>query len=120
MNQFYLPDERSRVRCLLDMIITTDAQLLDAIVNVGLKEKGMMDNFEKADAVLLMHDSIEKLKSVSRPSNRDNLSRVLEATVSASSSASNKLSKGKTGVEFRFYKCGEFMNLSQEQRDELT
>ena len=29
------------------------------------------------------------------------------------------MSKVKTGVEFRFYKCKEFMNLSQEQRYEL-
>ena len=72
--------------------------LLAAIVNLGLEDKGMTDDFENASAHLLMCDSVAKRKSAAGPSNRDNITHVSEETVSVSSCVSNKVSKGKTRV----------------------
>ena len=36
------------------------------------------------------------------------------------SNKKTKRSKGKTGVELRYYKYGEFKKLTQEQKDQLT
>ena len=110
---FQLPGERSRVRYLLDCVITTDASLLAAIDNLGLEAKGMIDDFENTAANLLMHGPVAKRKSVSGPSNIDQLTHVSEETARLSLSSSNKVSKCKTGVDFRFYKRKEFMNLFQ-------
>ena len=78
--------------------------MLAAIDNLGLEDKGMIDNFEKTVTRLLMCGPVVKRKSAPRPSNSDNLEHVSEATLSESSSASDKESKFKTGVEFRHYK----------------
>ena len=73
---FQFPDERSRVRHLLDSITTMDAPLLATIAKLGLENKGVIDDFEKASTHLMMHDSLVKRKSVSGTANRDNLSHV--------------------------------------------
>ena len=48
-----------------------------------------------------MCDLVVKRKSASGTANKDKLAHVSEENASASSSASGKASKGKTGVEFR-------------------
>ena len=116
---FQLPDERSRVRHLLDSIITTDVLLLAAIANLDIGDKGVINDFKKSSDHLLMHGPATKRKSASGIANKDNLYHVLEANASASLSVSVKASKGKTSVEFRHYKRVDFMILSKEQRDEL-
>ena len=80
---FQLPDERSRVRCLLNSIIITGEPLLAAIANLGLEDKGTIDDFEKAAVHLLMHDPVNKCKSASGPSNRGQLTHISESTASA-------------------------------------
>ena len=104
----------------MDSIITTNALLLDAIANLSLEDKGMIDDFEKSSAHLLMHELVAKRKSDFGTSNKDNVVHVSEANTSTSSSASGKVSKVKTGVEFRCCKRGKFMSLSKDQRDELA
>ena len=89
--KFQLPNERSRVRHLLDSIMTTDDLLLDTIANLGSEDKGTFDYFEQAAAHLLMCDPVAKRKSVSGPPNRDNITHVSEETVSASSSVAGKV-----------------------------
>ena len=103
---FQLPGEISRVRCILDSIITTDVLLLSAIDNLGLEDKGMVDYFEKTSAHLLMCDPVAKCESAHRTANRDNFAHASELNASVSSSVSGKMSKGKTGVYFRHYKSG--------------
>lgn len=105
---FQLPDERSRVRRLLDSIMTTDTAILAAIANLGLEYRGMIDNLEKVAAHLLMHDPVAKLKSAYGNGNGYNVAHLSYAEVSVSLAASGKVSKGKTGVEIRYYKKSEF------------
>ena len=116
---FQLLDERSRVRHLLDSTITTYKHLLAAIANLVLEDKFMIDDFENSATHLLMHDPVSKRRSAAVPSNTDQLTHVWEATASLSSFASDKVSRGKFGLDFRFYNRKELMIFSQEQRDEL-
>ena len=46
----------------MDSIIASDTLLLAAISNLGLEDKGMIDDFEKASSHLLVHDLVVKRK----------------------------------------------------------
>ena len=116
---FQFPDERSRVRNLLDSITTIDSPLLSVTANLDLEEKGMIDYFEKDASHLLIRDPVAKRKSASGNVNEDNLAHVSETEAGENSTASGKASKKKTGSEIRCYEKAEFNKLSKEQKDKL-
>ena len=90
-----------------------DAAILADIANLGLEEKGMIYNAEKAASHLLVHDPFAKHKSASDNGNGDNLDHASDAEARVSSAASGKVSKCKTGLEIRYYKQAEFNKLSK-------
>ena len=71
--KFQFPDERSRIRHLLDSIVTTDEPLLAATSNLGLEDKDMIYDFEKDSAHFFMRGPVAKCKSLSNNANNDDL-----------------------------------------------
>ena len=57
------------------------------IGNLVLKDEGVIDDFEKAAAHLLLCNLVAKQKSASENDNGDNIAHVLEADASINSSA---------------------------------
>ena len=122
---YQLPNERTRVTYLLDNIQCSDATLQAAIAAVRQDkgEDGMMNAFETAVAYLLPADPVAKKRTAGNKRGNGLISDASgeEATEAAEVSAvsSGKPARGKTGVEFRFYKKNEYDKLTKEQRDEL-
>ena len=65
--------------------------LLATVANLGLEEKGMIDDFEKAAVHLLVRIPVAKSESFPGNTNNDNLDHESEAEASASSFASRKV-----------------------------
>ena len=61
----------------------------------GLEHKDMIDGLDKSSTHLLKHAPVAKRKSASGTVNRGNIAHASEANASASSSASDKVSKEK-------------------------
>ena len=124
---YQLPNERTRVTYLLDNIQCADATLQAAIAAVRQDKgpNGMMNDFEAAVAYLLPSDPVARKRASATGTKRDQ-SQISDSTgeekrdtaeVSAATGA--KPSRGKTGVEFRFYKLKEYQQLTKAQKDEL-
>ena len=79
----------------MDSIIATDAPLLADTANLGLEDKGMVDDFEKTATHSIVHDPVKKLKNTSGHGNDDDLDHVLEEEVKASLNVSGKHRKEK-------------------------
>ena len=121
---YQLPNERTRVTHLLDNTQCADATLQAAIAAVRQDKgpHGMMNDFESAVAYLLPSDPVAKKRSAGQKRGQGLMSDAggeakEEAEVSAA--ASTKVARGKTGVEFRFYKKSEHATLTKAQKDEL-
>ena len=110
-----VPDERARVGYLLENIKNNDADLRAAVASIKMDDKptGLRENFEKAVAILLPTDPVVKKK---KKRNRAEISSVTNAPAPP---RKKKRSKGKTGVELRYYKYGEFKKLTDAQKEEL-
>ena len=111
------PEMRRRVERLLDSILCTHPMLLAAIANVRKDEdngdESMMYNFEKAAAYLIPNCPVaSKIRQKPNP---------YKAHISASTGGKQPFarSKGKTGVEFRFYRKDEYNKLTEDQKREL-
>ena len=99
-----------RVWHLLDAIITQDASLQAGIAGVKSEEKDVINYFEKAATCLEKFNPVAKRKGSS-----DNDSNPKYSAASAnisSSSASDKVSKEKSGEELQYYKKSKFRKLS--------
>jgi hypothetical protein len=121
---FQLPNERTRVTYLLDAIQTADPGLNAAMAQVRTDtdpETGRMNDFEATASYLLPYDPVSKKRVAG--SKRGDISDTtgMEAAISSSSAfkSSSKVTNGKTGVEFRFYKGPEYMQLDSAQKKEL-
>ena len=77
---------------------------------------GMRNNFEAAVAFLLPTDPVDKKKS---KNSKRNIAEVSGVDTGGKSLGSHKSGRGKSGVEFRYYKPSEFKKLNQAQITEL-
>ena len=129
--QLELPNDRTHVGWLIDnMKECPDKDVLAALAAISLYDgsSGMRSDFEKAVTFLLPTD----------PVNKNHISKRGAATISAvgapiahnnggkrtkvnkvTKGVTFKVSKGSTGVEFRYYKLPKFKLLSKAQQDEL-
>lgn len=121
---YQLPNERTRVTCLLDNTQCADVTLQAAIAAVRQDKgpHGMMNDFESAVAYLLPSDPVAKKCSAGQKQGQGLTSDAEgeakeEAEVSAA--ASTKVARGKTGMEFCFYKKSEHATLMKAQKDKL-
>jgi hypothetical protein len=111
---FQLPNEHTRVGYLLDGIQNSDPALQAAMsrVKTDATADGLRYNFESAAATLLPEDPVAKRRPQGGKRNIADISSVAV-------DATQKIGIGKTGVEFRFYKRPEYLQLSKEQKNEL-
>lgn len=122
---YQLPNERTRVTYLLDNIQCSDATLQAAIAAVRQDKgaDGMMQDFEAAVAYLLPSDPVAKKRTSGSKRDQalisDTTGEGKQDTAEVSAVTGAKPARGKTGVEFRFYKKKEYDKLTKEQQDEL-
>jgi hypothetical protein len=124
---YQLPNQRTRVTYLLQAVQCNDAPLQAAMALVRADELGKMNDFEATAAYLLQYDPVAKKRAASgkKGDGYDTVAAVSFTDDTKSGSTPKKgghlakKGKGKSGVEFRFYKVKEYRNLSAEQKDEL-
>jgi hypothetical protein len=122
---YQLPNERTRVTYLLDNIQCSDATLQAAIAAVRQDKgaDGMMNDFEAAVAYLLPSDPVAKKRTSGQKRGQGLISDTTGDEQKESAEVSvvtgGKPARGKTGVEFRFYKKKEYEKLTTEQKEEL-
>ena len=112
--QYQLPNEHSRVGFLLEAIQCSDAGLQAAMASIKADNgpEGMRNNFEATAAHLLPYDPVAKKRSNGQKRGAAQISSVMDPTPNTT----KKPSIGKTGVHLRYYKTGEYRNLTNEQK----
>ena len=115
--QYQLPNEHSRVGFLLKVIQCSDAGLQAAMASIKTDNgpEGMRNNFEATAAHLLPYDPVAKKRSNGQKRGAAQISSVMDPTPNTT----KKPSIGKSGVHVRYYKTGEYRNLTNEQKEEL-
>ncbi len=111
---FQLPNERTRVTYLLDAIQNSDPGLQAAMAQVRTDTDpatGRMNDFEATASYLLPYDPVSK-KRVTGSKRGVEISDTTGIT-------NAKVTSGKSGVEFRFYKSPEYGLLEPDQKKEL-
>lgn len=107
---FQIPNERTRVKHMIDNIQCSDPELLSLLALVK-NDDALMSDFEAASTMILPACPVaRKAKQAGK------------STATASVSALDTLLKdgrGETGVEFRWHNKSEFSKLSEDQRKEL-
>ena len=101
----------------MENIENNDADLRAAVASIKMDDKpeGLRENFERAVAILIPTDPVVRKKK-----------KRTQAEISAVSDTpiphrkKKKRSKGRTGVELRYYKYGEFKKLTEAQKEELA
>ena len=78
--------------------------------------EGMRNNFEATTAHLLPYVPVAKKRSSGQKSGSAHISTVMDP----SPTTTKKPSIGKTGIHLRYYKTGEYRNLTNEQKEELN
>ena len=106
-----VPNESQRVEYLLDSISCQDSALQAAIGNIRADSAGLRTKFEEAAAHMMEVDPYKRTA-------RSNTS--LHGREAQISDARFTAGRGTTGVDFRWYPRKEFLDLTPEQRDELT
>jgi hypothetical protein len=106
---FQLPNERSRVTKLLDAISNADPALQAALAHVRATDD-MMTDFEATAAYILPSDPVANKRSKARPTRPSH---------EISGVSGDLIQRGKSGVEYRYYKPEEYAKLNGEQRSEL-
>ena len=127
-----MPTEHRRVELLLDAIKgCNDATLraASAAIEQNEDQAGPYYNFEKAASILQKADPVARKEVESkkkRPAtqisevNAQDNNKTKSVTISgAAAKAKLKDGVGSTGVEFRFYKKGEYAKLTDAQKEEL-
>ena len=112
------PDESSRVRKMLNGIQSKDPAIIAAVINVQTSNT-LSRNFEAAaDAI----QKCIKSKKITQ-THRISMTQVRNSNKTTPNNRNNnnkqKIHKGKTGVELRYYKRKEYSKLNKEQRAEL-
>ena len=124
---FQLPNKSTRVGYLLDGIECSDAPLQAAMALVRNDDavNGKRNDFEATALFIVPHCPIARKHSTG---NKCGMAQILDAVGKddkqppaevGAVSGSKKVSFGKTGVEFRFYKKQEYEKLSDTQKKEL-
>ena len=115
--QYQLPNKHSRVGFLLEVIQCSDAGLQAAMASIKTENgpEGMRNNFEATAAHLLPYDPVAKKRSNGQKRGAAQISSVMDPTPNTT----KKPSIGKFGVDLRYYKTGEYRNLTNEQKEEL-
>ena len=115
--QYQLPNEHSMVGFLLEAIQCSDPGFQTAMASIETDNglEGMRNNFEAIAAHLLPYDPVAKKRSSGQKRGSAEISSVMDT----SNATMKKPSIGKTGVHLRYYKTGEYRNLSREQKEEL-
>ena len=115
--QYQLPNEHSRVGFLLEAIQCSYPGLQAAMASIKTDNgpEGMRNNFEATAAHLLPYDPVAKKRSNGQKRGSAQISSVMDPTPTTT----KKPSIGKTGVHLRYYKTGEYRNLTNEQKEEL-
>ena len=109
--QYQLQNEHSRVRFLLEAIQCSDPGLQAAMASIKTDNglEGMRNNFEATAAHLLPYDPVAKKRSSGQKRGSAQISSVMDT----SNATMKKPSIGKTGVHLRYYKTGEYRNLTR-------
>ena len=96
------------------------AALLAAMAAIR-NDQEKMESFEDTAAYMLPHDPVaRKCLQAGTKRGAANISLTnAQASATNNSSTTPKVSKGKTGVEFRFYALAEYRRLTTEQQEEL-
>jgi hypothetical protein len=120
---FQLPNERTRVTYLLDAIQNSDPGLQAAMAQVRTDTDpltGRMNDFEATASYLLPYDPVSKKRANGAKRGMASISDATggEAEISSFKSSA-KVTSGKSGVEFRFYKNPEYQLLLPDQKKEL-
>ena len=115
--QYQLRNEHSRVGFLLEVIQCSDPGLQAAMASIKTDNglEGMRNNFEATAAHLVPYDPVAKKRSGGQKRGSAQISSVMDP----SPTTTKKPSIGKTGVHLRYYKTGEYRNLTNEQKEEL-
>ena len=115
--QCQLPNEHSRVGFLLEAIQCSDPGLQAAMASIKTDNgpEGMRNNFEATAAHLLLYDLVAKKRSSGQKKGSAQISSVMDLTPNTT----KKPSIGKTRVHLRYYKTGEYRNLTNEKKEEL-
>jgi hypothetical protein len=120
---FQLPNERTRVTYLLDAIQNSDPGLQAAMAQVRTDtdpNTGRMNNFEATASYLLPYDPVSKKRAAGAKRGLASISDASGGTADISSVSTNaKVTHGKSGVEFRFFKNQEYQLLLPDQKKEL-
>lgn len=114
---YQLPNEHTRVRHLLDNIQCSDPDVKAALSSIRLDTTGpnaMRNNFELAVAFLLPVCPVARKRKENKGNQRGSAH-----ISSVGANGGVKPSKGKSGVEFRYYKKSEYNKLSEDQKLEL-
>ena len=127
--QLELPNDCTRVAWLIDnMKKCPDKDVSSALATICLDngEAGMRSDFERAVDFLLRTDPAKKkqrrkrgaatISEVGAPDLHNNGGRWTKGT-KGTKEVTSKVSKGSTGVEFRYYKLPEFKLLSEAHQN---
>ena len=107
---YQLPNERTRVTQFLDSISCQDPELLAGIAAVRKDDPGMRDSFERMATFITPSCPVSrKTRANKRPA----------AEISATFALGANGKHGNSGVELRWYKRKEYLELTDDQRDEL-
>jgi hypothetical protein len=121
---FQLPNERTRVTYLLDAVQNSDPGLQAAMAQIRTDTDpltGRMNDFEATASYLLPYDPVAKKRNAGA---KRGVAAISDTTATAEVSSLTtktgaKVTKGKTGVEFRFYTHAEYQKITAPQRAEL-
>ena len=105
---FQLPTNHSRVGYLLDNITCQDADLRAALASIRVNINNMRDDFDSAVAFLLPVCPYAKYKANQRKNAPQ--AEIFDVTLKG---------RGKSGVDFRWYKPDEYSKLNKAQKREL-
>ena len=123
-NGCQLPNERTRVKYVIDGIVTDNSKLRAAVAAITTDDGpgGKRNDFEACVAFLLQHDPAnDGKKSTKRTAAEISASEgsTDDKDESKPSAGKKKPARGKTGVEFRYYTRREYNNLTKAQQAEL-
>jgi hypothetical protein len=108
--EFQIPNERTRVKHMIDNIQCSDPELLSLLALVK-NDDTLMSDFEAASSMILPACPVaRKLKQSGKATSN--------VTVSALDTVL-KEGRGSTGVEYRWYGKAEYSRLSDDQKKEL-
>ena len=112
-NNSYTPE----VGFLLEVIQCSDPGLQAAMASIKTDNglEGMRNNFEATAAHLLPYDPVAKKRSSGQKRGSAQISSVMDPFRTKTKNPSI----WTTGVHLRYYKTGEYRNLSNEQKEEL-